>query len=349
MKIVHVICSLCTGGAELMLIDILARQSAEGHDVALVVINRRYERALLERIPPEVKTVLIDRPEGSRNPLWIAKYNIALRGLHPDVIHFHHDKAAGMTARRFIKAKTVATVHDTNITLKYYPQLDAVCSISRSVREDIERRYHFKSPVVYNGVRTEQISRKKDTDIAPRMHKIVQVSRLNHNKKGQDLLIKAVAALRGEGYDITVDFIGEGESEGFLKELAAKLGVSDAVNFLGLRDRAYIYEHLCDYDLLVQPSRYEGFGLTVAEAMVAKVPVLVSDTEGPMEVIGDGEYGATFESGSADSLKSMIGKVADEYDHALAWARNESYPYAVRTFDISETAVRYISVYKSLF
>ena len=50
------------------------------------------------------------------------------------------------------------------------------------------------------------------------------------------------------------------------------------------------------YDLLVQPSRYEGFGLTVVEGMAAGVPVLVSDIEGPMEVIDKGRHGFAFRS-----------------------------------------------------
>ena len=51
MKIVHVICSLNTGGAELMLLDIIREQSASGHSVGLVVTNRSYEQALVDKIP----------------------------------------------------------------------------------------------------------------------------------------------------------------------------------------------------------------------------------------------------------------------------------------------------------
>ena len=88
---------------------------------------------------------------------------------------------------------------------------------------------------------------------------------------------------------MSVAFIGEGDSRTFLEKMSADLNVADRVDFLGLKDRDYIYQHLCDYDLMCHPSRFEGFGLTVAEGMVAKLPVLVATGDGPYEIIGQGK------------------------------------------------------------
>ena len=349
MKIVHVICSLCTGGAELMLIDILAKQVEQGQDVALVVINNDYEQALINKLPETVRTVLIDRPKGSRNPLWLLKYNYELLKLRPDVVHFHHDKAAGMFISKLFGARTLATVHDTKINLKYYLNLDEVCSISNSVRLDLNKRYGIEAPIVYNGIDSKSIQRKvSERHAKNNKFYIVQVSRLNHEKKGQDLIIEAVARLINEGYDVQLDFVGEGESEQQLREQASRLGIERHVNFLGLKDRNYIYGHLCDYDLLVQPSRYEGFGLTVAEAMIAKVPVLVSDVEGPMEVIGNGLYGKSFKAGSVGSLIESLQAVLENYEYSRRIAEGEAYDFALSSFDISETAKKYIDRYSRL-
>lgn len=332
-----------------MLIDILAKQAEQGQDVALVVVNNDYEQALIDRLPVAVRTVFIDRPKGSRNPLWLLKYNYELLKLRPDVVHFHHDKAAGMYISKLSGARTLATVHDTKINLKYYLNLDVVCSISDSVRLDLNKRYGIESPIVYNGIDSKLIKRKeaarhtKNTEFS-----IVQVSRLNHEKKGQDLIIEAVARLIKEGYDVRLDFIGEGESEQLLRGQSTRLGIGQNVNFLGLKDRDYIYEHLCDYDLLVQPSRYEGFGLTIAEAMIAKVPVLVSDIEGPMEVVGNGLYGKSFKAGSVESLRESLQDVLDNYESSQRIAEGKAYDFALSSFDISETAKKYIDRYSRL-
>ena len=58
--------------------------------------------------------------------------------------------------------------------------------------------------------------------------------------------------------------------------MVVELNLEKHVRFLGNQSREYVYSHLKDYDLFVQPSRFEGFGLTVAEAMAACVPVLVT-------------------------------------------------------------------------
>ena len=62
-----------------------------------------------------------------------------------------------------------------------------------------------------------------------------------------------------------------------------------------IKPQPYIVEHMADYDLLVQPSRWEGFGLTVAEAMAAKVLVSVSEGQGPAEVTCGYFYGWIFD------------------------------------------------------
>ena len=105
--------------------------------------------------------------------------------------------------------------------------------------------------------------------------------------------------------------------------------------------------HLCDYDLFVQPSRYEGFGLTVAEAMAAKVPVLVSSGQGPEEVTRGDLYGWVFQNGEIVSLTESIEQIYSNYELCLEKvesARN----YVCNSFDVRETANRYIKEYQKL-
>ena len=81
--------------------------------------------------------------------------------------------------------------------------------------------------------------------------RVVMVSRLEHDKKGQDLLIRAAAALQGT---VTVDFIGIGSSMEYLKQFTAELHAETYVRFLGKQTQDYVAAHLTDYDLFVQPS-----------------------------------------------------------------------------------------------
>lgn len=171
--------------------------------------------------------------------------------------------------------------------------------------------------------------------------KLLQISRLDHKKKGQDLLIKAAAILK-PGVDVT--FIGDGESVDYLKKLTSDLGLDNSVHFLGKQSQEYISSHLKDYDLFVQPSRREGFGLTVAEAMAAKVPVLVSSGQGPAEVTENDKYGWLFKNGDAEDLANQISYIFAHYDEALSKV-DQAKEHVCRQYDVTVTAKRYLELY----
>ena len=123
-----------------------------------------------------------------------------------------------------------------------------------------------------------------------------------------------------------------------------KLHAESVVSFLGVKPQPYIAEHLADYDLFVQPSRWEGFGLTVAEAMAAKVPVLVSEGQGSAEVTCGNKFGWTFENGNSNDLAEKIKYLYDNYDEAMDKA-NSALNYVQNTYDVSVTARKYLDNY----
>jgi glycosyltransferase involved in cell wall biosynthesis len=195
--------------------------------------------------------------------------------------------------------------------------------------------------VISNGINTS-IFKQRTKQYKKTPFKIIQVSRLIHDKKGQDFLIEAAAALKGK---IDITFVGEGDSIEFLKSLAREKGVNKYIHFAGKKDQSYIANHLCDYDLFVQPSRYEGFGLTVAEAMAAKVPVLVSSGQGPAEVTCNEKYGWVFKNGDTDDLVQKISYIIEHQDLTMNKALL-GLQYVCENYDVSITAKRYIEEYK---
>lgn len=169
-------------------------------------------------------------------------------------------------------------------------------------------------------------------------------------KKGQDLLIRAVGALvYDRSMPVYADFIGEGNSNSYLTDLVAELKLESHCRFLGTMAREAVYELLPEYDVLVQPSREEGFGLTIIEAMIAGVPVLVSDIEGPMEVIAQGRYGFHFHINDyldlADRLIYIKNQSAEsDFSKFCDVARI----YAQQNFDVRQTAINYIDEYRKI-
>jgi len=332
-----------------MLVDIANEQSLT-EDVLVVIGNASVDENVLTKFMPNVAINQIGRPIGSRNPWFIAKLFYSLRAFGPDIIHAHQESFINVT--KWLRVPKVLTVHNTGIalsgSLKHY---DAVFSISRAVMDDINSRYPGTPVIpVYNGIVCADIQKKLTYGSRP--FKIVQVGRLDHLQKGQDILLESVAKIirANNGARITVDFIGEGASKERLVDMAVKLGIESQCTFLGKRTREYIYENLQSYDLLVQPSRFEGFGLTVVEAMAAKVPVLVSNIEGPMEIIQNGKYGYFFRTEDNNDCAVQILKIIDaSRQDKFSEKQDVIRRYVEETYDIKITARNYLDEYMKLF
>lgn len=342
MKIAHCIYSLNYGGAETLLIDVINEQS-KNHTVTLIIINSEYDSNLLKTISERVKIILINRKEGSRSIIPILRLNYKLIALLPNVIHIHNESIAKIILPIF--HNIFLTVHCLGVPSCNFHRLKGLYAISESVKEDIRLKGEFPVVTIPNGIDLTKIEKRELISFKERM-RIVQVARLDHGIKGQDILIKALAMLVDKGYDITVDLIGEGCSLEELTALCKELGVYERVKFLGLRNREYIYSHLKEYDLLCHPARFEGFGLVVAEGMAANLPVLVPDKDGAYEVIDYGKYGTSFIYEDNTDCATKIETIFNNYEKALEIVPC-AYNYVKENYSLKKMVKEYISNYKN--
>jgi glycosyltransferase involved in cell wall biosynthesis len=344
MKIIHLIYSFNTGGAETMLVDI-ANEQVTRADVSIVIINSIYNQELLSKIDKRIEVHLINRKEGSMNLLPTIRLNRFLLRMKSDVLHCHNPNIIPLLLPS-LKKKSVLTIHGVNLNKKYFRQYMKLFAISQIVQGDIYKRSGLYSILVYNGICTEKIL-KKEENVRSDIFKVVIVSSLLHKVKGQHLAIEAIKLLKERGItNINLDLIGSGSSDNYLKTMTANYNLTHYINFLGLKDRDYIYNHLMDYDLLIQPSLSEGFGLSVVEAMAAKVPVLVSNIEGPLEIIELGKYGYYFQSGNTENLAEQIHNIKSNFSGEQIKQKVEAaYKHVKTNFEISTTAQRYLISY----
>lgn len=346
MKIIHIVWGLSMGGVETMLVNIANEQTKLGHDVHIIVINNIYDESLISLIDKRIKMHFLERKKGSKSILPIIALNFLLVVLNPDIIHSHTASICKLLLPIF-KKKLCITIHDIISTVSCnLKNAKRIFAISDCVKDDIYNKLNIQAITINNGVKIESI-KSKTNYTNTKNFKIVQISRLMHEKKGQHILIKALSILYKKGYtNIQLDFIGEGDSLTFLEKLAFDLNLNNHVNFLGCKSQQFVFDHLCDYDLLVQPSIFEGFGLTVAEAMAAKVPVLVSQNQGPLEIIDNGKYGYYFSNGDADSCSRMIEQIISSgTDMSMI---ESAYKHVLEYYNIKITAKNYIDAYKSM-
>lgn len=342
MKIVHTLWSLGTGGTESMLADIASEQ-VKDNDVFIIIINNVVSKQVLNRIDDRCKILCCHRKVGSKNPLPLLRFNYYLWKIHADIIHVHMENL-GLYLWACRGAKKVRTIHCAFGNATDYKYYDKLFSISEGVRK-YTLKQGFESTVVYNGIHPEQIKfAAKDNGCGGTL-KIVNVGRLQE-VKGQQLLIEAANLLLKAGFSaFKIDLIGDGENRRNLEQMVEYYQLSPYIRFLGMMSRDYVYTHLCDYNLYIQPSLSEGFGLTLAEAMAAGVPVLTSDQEGPMEVIGQGKYGSSFSTGNSQELCNCILKHVEQ---SFIVSSVESRQYICCNFDIKQTSRKYIVEYQNL-
>ncbi len=130
-------------------------------------------------------------------------------------------------------------------------------------------------------------------------------------RKGAEVLLTALAALREQGCDARLRMIGAFETAAYeekLVSLAADLELTGAVEWTGFTDR--VDRELAEVDLLALPSLFgEGLPMVVLEAMAAGLPVVASRCEGVEEAVADGKTGLLTTPGDASGISSAVARI----------------------------------------
>ncbi|MDP6448034.1 MAG: glycosyltransferase, partial [Pirellulaceae bacterium] len=157
-------------------------------------------------------------------------------------------------------------------------------------------------------------------------------------RKGIETLLRAIAKMREKGNDVVLNAVGPFETESYeseVKSLTAELGLSDAVQWIGMtRD---VNAELAKMDLFALPSLYgEGMPMVVLEAMAAGLPVVATRVEGVPELVRDGIDGLLASPNSADELAACIGRfVRGEAD----WHRMRRAAFTRQSADFSDESM----------
>jgi len=145
-------------------------------------------------------------------------------------------------------------------------------------------------------------------------------------RKGLDLALRALGRLRDANWKLSV--IGCGPRQKTLQALARKLSISDKVTFLGAMKNEEVTNRLKTADLLILPSRYDGWGAVTNEALMCGVPVLCSHQCGAQDLLDAPDRGEVFRAGSVPDLHAALsrrmarGKLKDcERERIREWSR----------------------------
>jgi len=191
----------------------------------------------------------------------------------PMIVSFHGSDLAGRMARAAIWAAHAAkavVVHSSEMR-------------QRALIAGVEERKIILLP---HGVEIEAFSQAPGNLDMPR---ILAVGRLSQ-EKGFDVLLQAVAEFPPD-VQWKLDLIGEGPESGALSGWSKAHGLEQKINFLGPLPHSQVCQRMSKADLLVIPSRREGFGVTLLEGMASALPIVGTRVGAMPEIIVEGETG----------------------------------------------------------
>ena len=136
--------------------------------------------------------------------------------------------------------------------------------------------------------------------------------------------------------------VGEGYLQKDLIELSKSLGIKDKVHLIGKTE--YIKEFLSKIDLFILPSKYEGFGLVLLEAMVAKKPIIAANNSAIPEVLGK-TYEGLFQTGNVNALEQQINTVIN--DQNFSGRLVQSYSTQLDLFKPSDMSKNIRNIYSN--
>ncbi len=291
-----------------------------------------------------------------------------------DVVHLHTADLDLLTAGWLSRRATIFTLHGLRaqtrsvgtVSLRRLPTLKGlrrrlkrmglsfllrhamtrVTTVSQFLAERAKTLYGVapaKVAVVYNGIALDQFggraaNRKGGGAVVGWMGRLVPVKRV-------DMLLRAVASVVSQGCcpELRVVLVGDGELRDDLALLARSLGIDEIVDFVGHSDVPQTY--LMQMDLFVFPSRDEGAGLAVNEAMASGLPVVVmKDGGGAVELIQQSGGGVVVPDEAA-----LAGVIVDLLkDHKLRADMGErGRAYASRELEPLAWAGRFDGVYRA--
>ena len=169
---------------------------------------------------------------------------------------------------------------------------------------------YFRTKTIYNPIKIEESNSEIDVE----KPYILAVGRMEEtNVKQIDVLLKCFAEsqLPKKSYKLVI--LGEGEKKREMMKLAAKLNIADKVIFKGFIENTFPYYK--NAFLTVSTSKYEGFGLALAESLYAETPVISFDCEcGPREIIQDKFNGLLIENQNTTALINALNKLSEDFE-----------------------------------
>jgi glycosyltransferase involved in cell wall biosynthesis len=331
-KILFFINSLCGGGAEKVLVNLINNLNRNKYEITLITLFGNNVNESF--IKSEVKRINIFSRAFRGNVILFKLFNPKL--LYKLFIRDEYDIVVsyleGVTARIVAgcpneSTKKISWIHgeydlsdflypyrNYDECLKSYNKFDQIVCVSKDTLDSFIQNIKIKENVIvkYNTVETEYIQNRAlesvdDIKSDDKLLNVISVGRLRY-EKGFDRLLHAHKKLIEEGIKHRLFILGEGTEKGVLQKYIDENHLNDSVQLIGFRTNPWKY--IKNSDLFICSSRTEGFSTAITEALILGIPVVSTLCPGANELLGNNnEYGLVVdnsENGIINGLKELL-------------------------------------------
>ncbi|HEU4960636.1 MAG TPA: glycosyltransferase [Sphingomonas sp.] len=348
MRILSIITSFTTGGAEALVASLSTRFVVEGHEPTVVALcdaaalgnPLASEAAMKQRLAGAGVATGSLRLANRRNPVaGVLTMRRAIAAARPDVIHAHTAQAALILALLRPAAPVVMTHHNSRLSFPptLFRILDTIVrgyvGISAECTATVERLSRRPVSTIINAA--DAAFEAPAPRAAPAADPVVISVGAPSRQKNYRTLIRAAPMLgrlmerAGRTYQIHI--VGEGEPLPMLRRLAREEGVADRIQLLGARDD--VPQLLRAADLYVNCSLWEGLPVAIIEALMTGLPVVATNVAGNRELVRPELNGVLVAPGDPEALADAIaGILLDPVRYAglsaCAWETSRRYSIA---------------------
>lgn len=331
MKVLITIPCLLTGGTEIQTLNLVQALIQDRHQV-VVICYFEYIQEMVYRYQETGCKVICLNPNGERIGGWKGALYLfkdlrrVLKIVRPEIVHVQY-LAPGAIPILFLRLlgikNIIATTHTaadiySNLCLIHFIQkycVRAFTCITLRAEESffgnsllynsefvLKKRNHF---TIYNALPSYIHIRENKKNFSNGIITLGVVSRLEWIK-GMDLVIPIFAKLKLQYSAIHLLVVGEGSQKAMMRQQALELGVNDCIEWTGQQEQSTLQALYDKIDILLMPSRSEGFGLTAIEGMARGCIVVASDVGGLPEVVKDEVVGLLHQK---ENIEDVVIKV----------------------------------------
>lgn len=288
-------------------------------------LSGQVEQVLVARrgapLPGRVADLGLETRLVQGNPLGAA---FALGGV--DIVQVHEGRSvyAAYFRHRFDGTPYVLTRRVDNpirrhrLAFRAYRGASRIVAVAPQVG-DVVRRFDPTLPIDVihsssSGFRVDPANACRLREDFPGNILVGSVAALDNRQKAQEHIIEVAREMRASHPHVHFALVGGGEDEAMLKGLAAGL---DNVTFTGFVNN--VGDYLAAFDIFILPSRREGIGSVLLDAMEQRVPIVASRVGGVPEIVRDGENGLLIDPDRPDQLMDAIIALAESPERRRAF------------------------------